>query len=335
MGSAATIYDVAKHAGVSPRTVSNVINSYPFVSKAMRERVQSSIEALDYRPNILARNLRRGRTGMVAIALPELGVPYFSELCQAIIDVVSERSYTVIVEQTDGDPRQERDLLANRQRASMFDGLIFSPLGLGDRELAAAPRLTPVVLLGERVSGGPFDHVSIDNVAAATTAVAHLVAAGRRRIAAIGHQPALTGMTARLRTEGYRKALRAARIKVDETLIANTEFFHRDEGAQAMNQLLALKRPPDAIFCYNDLLAIGALRALAKRGVKVPDDIAVVGFDDIEEGRYSTPELTTISPDKREIAKLATQQLLGRLEGDDGPPVDLRARFELVLRESA
>ena len=332
---AVTIYDVARHAGVSPRTVSNVVNEYAFVSATTRERVKRSIDALGYLPNLTARNLRRGRTGMVALVLPEpLHIPYFSELSAFVLDEVAKRSYTAVIEQTDGDPERERALLSANDRGRLFDGFIFSPLGLNSKEIASLAVKVPVVLLGERVSSGPFDHVAIDNVGAAKCAVEHLVASGRRRIAAIGHQPYETGETARLRTQGYRETLEAAGLACDKRLVVPTPLFHRDNGAEAMARLLALAKPPDAVFCYNDLLAVGALRTLLRAGVRVPEDVAVVGFDDIEEGRYLTPALTTISPDKQAIASLAVKQLFKRLDGDAGRPVDFEVPFRLAVRES-
>lgn len=331
---AVTIYDVAAHAGVSPRTVSNVVNDYPFVAAATRARVRKSIDALGYRPNVMARNLRQGRSGMIALAVPELSVPYFSELCGAIIDEVVGRSYAVVIEQTDGDPARERQLMDQSGRGQMFDGFIFSPLGLSESELASISRTIPVVLLGEKVKGGTFDHVSVDNVAAARAAVEHLVELGHRRIAAIGDQPYETGETAQLRTQGYRLALENAGIPHNSRLVVRTSRFHRHDGAESMKRLLSLARPPDGVFCYNDLLAAGAIREVLRRGLRVPEDIAVVGFDDIEEGRYSTPTLTTISPAKGDIAALAVDQLFRRLGGDTGKPVDLQASFHLEARES-
>jgi LacI family transcriptional regulator, repressor for deo operon, udp, cdd, tsx, nupC, and nupG len=331
---AVTIYDVAKHAGVSPRTVSNVVNNFPFVSRTTRQLVEQSIGALGYRPNLTARNLRRGRTGMVALAVPELGVAYFSELAGYVISEVTKRSYTAVIEQTDGDPDRERAVLADNDRGRLFDGFIFSPLGLSANDLATASGTAPMVLLGERVNEGRFDHVTIDNVAAARAAVEHLIALGRRRIAAIGDQPYETGETAQFRTLGYQRALKDAGIRLEKRLIVPTPFFHREAGAEAMKVLLALRNPPDAVFCYNDLVAAGAMRVLYETGVRVPDDIAVVGFDDIEEGRYMTPSLTTISPDKATIAFLAVEQLFQRLDGDAKPPLVLEVPFHLEARES-
>ena len=137
-----------------------------------------------------------------------------------------------------------------------------------------------------------------------------MLSLGRRRIGAIGDQPYETGETAQFRTEGYRQALAAAGLKYQKQLVVPTSVFHRNAGAQAMQTLLALAKPPDAVFCYNDLLAAGALKTLLQAGARVPEDVALVGFDDIEEGLYLTPALTTVSPNKQGIAFLAVQQLL-------------------------
>ncbi len=143
--------DVARLAGVSPRTVSNVVNNFPLVSAEMRMRVQQAIDQLGYQPNLVARNLRGGRSGMIALAVPELSMPYFSELAGFLIQEAGKVSYTVVIEQTDGDPALERELLQQNERGRLFDGLIFSPLGLGRAEIQQNAGHTPVVLLGEHI----------------------------------------------------------------------------------------------------------------------------------------------------------------------------------------
>jgi DNA-binding LacI/PurR family transcriptional regulator len=185
------------------------------------------------------------------------------------------------------------------------------------------------------VYDGPADHVSIDNVAAARVATGHLVDLGRRRIAAIGDQPRPQSQTAHLRLRGYREELAAAGLPAAAELVIEVEQYHRADGAAAVRRLLALPEPPDALFCFNDLLALGALRALHEHGVRVPEDIAVVGWDDIEDGRYSTPSLTTVRPDKHQIASLAVDFLAVRLGGGSAaPPQEVVADFGLEVRES-
>jgi len=329
-----TLRDVAQRAGVSTRTVSNVVNDFQHVSPTTRARVQEAVRELGYRPNLAARNLRRGRSGMIGLVLPELDVPYFGELTRLIIEEARRASYTVVIDQTDGDVEEERQLIGGGERSQLFDGLIFSPLAMSGEDLLQRSDTTPIVLLGEHLNVPPFDHIVIDNVAAARMATEHLISVGRRRIAAIGDQPFFSGETAQYRTQGYREALEAAGHRYDPELVIRTPRFHRAEGAAAMAALLTLPRPPDAVFCYNDLLAFGAMRTVLSHGLRVPDDVAIVGFDDIEEGRYTTPTLTTISPDKKQIAKLAVQALLRRLDGTAGRPRTRLARFSLQVRES-
>jgi DNA-binding LacI/PurR family transcriptional regulator len=220
-------------------------------------------------------------------------------------------------------------------RGRLIDGLIFSPIALGAGDFERRRDTVPLVLLGERVYDGPADHVSIDNVAAARVATGHLVDLGRRRIAAIGDQPRPQSQTAHLRLRGYQDALAAAGLPVLPELVAEVEQYHRADGAAAVRRLLSLPERPDALFCFNDLMALGALRALHEAGVRVPEDIAVVGWDDIEDGRYSMPTLTTVSPDKHQIARLAVDFLAVRLhEGGAAAPQEVIADFSLEVRES-
>ena len=327
--------DVALRAGVSVRTVSNVVNDFPLVARSTRQRVQRAIDELGYRPNVSAQNLRRGTSGLIGVAVPELSVPYFSELAGLIVQNARRRHYTVVVEQTDGDHKRERELLSESGRSQLLDGLIFSPLALDQEDVRSHPSKLPVVFLGEHTGDGPYDHIGIDNVAAAREATAHLARLGRQRIAAIGHQGGSLGETGKLRTAGYRQALRDNGLHFRKELLIPARSFHRDSGGSAMEELLTLPQPPDAVFCYNDLLAIGALRVALTRGLKVPDDIAIVGFDDIEEGRYCVPSLTTVSPDKEEIARAAVDHLFARLKEPDRPFVSHVSHHQLVIRESS
>ncbi|MFC4106712.1 LacI family DNA-binding transcriptional regulator [Micromonospora zhanjiangensis] len=326
--------DVAERAGVSVKTVSNVVNGYLHVRPDTRARVQEAIAELNYRPNLSARNLRRGRTGVIALAVPELDLPYFAELARHVVTAAAERGWTVLIDQTGGSHEQERMVVAGI-RDHMIDGLILSPLALTGEDLAGGADGTPMVLLGERVDHGPADHVVIDNVAAARAATAHLVGLGRRRIAAIGAQRTAEGASARLRLAGYRAALEAAGIAVDDRLVAPAAAWHRADGAAAMRTLLTTGVRPDAVFCFNDTLALGALRTLHESGLRVPEDVAVAGFDDIEDGRFAIPTLSTITPDKERIARLAVDLLAARLDGDrDAPAQALTAPHRLTPRES-
>lgn len=334
VGVAATLREVAQRAGVSVRTVSNVVNDYRHVAPQTRSRVRQVLDDLGYQPNPLARSLRQGRSGLIGLVLPELDVPYFAELARLMLQEARSLGFKVVVDQTEGDLSREREVLVKGLGSTLYDAVIASPVALTADDLANRKPGTPLVLIGERVTESGYDHVMVDNVAAAGDATKHLISNGRRRIAAIGESWNAPATTAHLRTKGYRQALADAGLPFDPSLVLATRFLHRTEGMQAMDRLLALDPRPDGVFCYNDLLALGALHAARRNGIRVPEDIAIVGFDDIEDGRYGNPSLTTISPDKAEIARLAMEMLRGRLDGDQSPPRDVRARYQLIARES-
>jgi len=327
---------VAARAGVSVKTVSNVVNGYVHVSADTRQRVQRAIEELGYRPNVTARSLRSGRSGVLALAVPELSVPYFAELGGLVVDAAAAHGYTVLIDQTAGERDRELVVLGGI-RHQLVDGVLFSPLALGVRDLRARTDATPMVLLGERALRGPTDHVGIDNVQAARDATVHLARRGCRRIAAIGMQSVGSGATARQRYAGYRKGLADAGLALDPALVVRARQFHRADGYAAMAALLDAPAPPDGVFCFNDLLALGALRCLTTRGVPVPGRVAVIGFDDAEEGSYATPSLSTVAPDKAHIAATAVELLLSRIDAARPParPRRLTADYTLIVRESS
>ncbi|WP_343036982.1 LacI family DNA-binding transcriptional regulator [Cellulomonas taurus] len=332
--SGATMHDVAQLAGVSVKTVSNVINGYPHIRPATKSRVEDAISELDYRVNITARSLRQGRTGMIGLALPELGLPYFAELAQTIIRIAEEHGILVLIEQTNANREREIEALGSRVR-HLTDGLIFSPLALGQEDVDLFDVDFPMVLLGERVFGGPTDHVTMDNIAAARAATEHLLARGRRRIAVIGAHPGERIGTAALRVQGYREAMTAAGIAVDERLVAEAGAWHRSTGDAAMTRLLDAGVEIDAVFGLNDAVALGAMHALRRYGRGIPDDVAVIGFDDTEETAYSAPTLTSVAPGLEQIARTAVDFLRQRIEGTaPSTPRQVITDFSITERQS-
>jgi DNA-binding LacI/PurR family transcriptional regulator len=304
-----TLKDVADRVGVSAKTVSNVVNGTGWVTDELRDRVRVALVELGYRPNAAARQLRSGRSGMIALAIPELSQPYFAELAAELVRAAQERSITVLVNQTDGRADAERRI-SDGIDAPVMDGLIMSPLALGARDLEGRLDTTPLVLLGEHIGDSAFPHVTVDNTAAAKDATAHLLQQGCRRIAAIGAQSSGPNETALLRLSGYSSALEEAGIAVDERLIAHVEEYHREDGAAAARRLIDDGVEFDGIFAFNDLLALGAMHVLVTSGIRVPDDVAVIGFDDIHEARYSTPTLSSVAPDTAALARKAIDLLL-------------------------
>ncbi|HBF79900.1 MAG TPA: LacI family transcriptional regulator [Streptomyces sp.] len=330
---AARLKDVAALAGVSVRTVSNVVSNTATVAPATRARVMAAVEELRYRPNLAARNLRQGRTGLVGVAVPEIHSPYFGALAGHLIDAAQRRGWTVLLERTGGRPELERRLLDGSQ-GHQVDGMIISPWSTSPAELVSLAGGLPLVVLGELEPHGSIDHVALDNVAAARAAARHLTAAGRRRIAAVGLQSGLGHGTAELRAEGFRQGLAEAGLSpVAEVEVAD---LHRAEGARAMRELLAPPGRPDAVFCFSDELALGALRVAAEQGVHVPRELSLMGFDDIEDGRFCTPSLSTVAPDREQIAERAvqclTERVLGRLDTLPGRRIVVPHR--LLVRES-
>lgn len=331
---AATLHDVARVAGVSFKTVSNVINNHPYVRDTTRAKVEEAIKELGYRPNLTARSLRSGQTGAITLALPQLKLPYFAELADAVIEAAAKHGLVVLIEQTGADRDRELEVMAS-PRLKMSDGLIFSPLALGQEDVDLIKADVPVVLLGERIFGSKSDHVTMQNIAAARAATEHLLDLGRTRIAVVGaHEGEVIG-SAGLRLRGYREALEARGIPYDDGIVAYVVDWHRSNGAAAMHELLDSGAKFDAVFGLNDTLAQGAVRVLQEAGFRVPDDVAVIGFDDLDETRYTLPTLSTVDPGRVEIAETAIRMLLERIKNNDGgPPREIETAFRVVARES-
>jgi DNA-binding LacI/PurR family transcriptional regulator len=331
----ATMHDVAALAGVSVKTVSNVVNGYQYIRPTTRAKVEAAIGELGYRINITARNLRQGRTGMIGLAVPELSLPYFAELADSVIRAAEDVRLTVLIEQTGGARARELEVLSG-QRRHLTDGLIFSPLDLGEQDKALFDVEFPMVLLGERIFGGPADHVTMNNVDAARAATQHLIDLGRRRIALIGTHPGETMGSAALRERGYRQALADAGIGFDPALLGDAGLWHRATGAEAMARLLDAGVEVDAVFGLNDAMALGALHVLHDRRIDVPGQVAVIGFDDIDEASYSSPPLTSVVPGREEIAQTAVKLLVDQIaaDGSGRPPVEIVAQFSIAVRGS-
>lgn len=316
-GGQVRLADVARRAGVSSKTVSNVVHDYPHVSPELRTKVQAAIDELGYRPNLTARRLATGRTGMIALAIPWIDQPYFAELSRHIGEEAGRRGYRVLFEQTANSVELERAVLRDREQG-LVDGVIFHPVIINTVEIARLQPDTPLVLLGESASPLATDHVMIDNVAAAREGVELLLARGRRRIAFLATvRDDITGST-QLRLQGYQEALVNAGIRPDPALVLRSQDWAVEDAAAALGSALADGLELDAVFCRDDVFAMGALKALSLAGLAVPSEVAVVGWDDTALARSSTPGLTSIAPDKAAIAAAALDLLQSRMEGHHG-----------------
>lgn len=329
----ATLKDVAARASVSPKTVSNVINGSAVVRPATRARVESALAELDYVPNLSARGLRNGRSGVIALALPDLATPYSAEMAHAFVEAAHERGWGVQIEETGGRPDREATLLS-RVRARMVDGVVLNPTVADEFELPADPQQTPpAVLIGE-VEQSRLDQVVVDPVAAAADMTTRLISTGHRRIAVVGSAIATNTFTSILRTRGYRRALDASGLVVDERLEIGCDEWTPRGGAEAVSAFLAEQPLPDAFFCFTDTLAIGVLSELWRRGIRVPDDVSVAGFDDVAHGEFAAPPLTTVSFDKRAFAAEALGLLAARIADRAGPVQAITVPHRIIARDS-
>ncbi len=272
----------------------------------------------------------------LTLAVPHLSSEYFGELADAVVREAGEHGWEVLVRQTGGERDAELDVLAHAGHGPSR-GLILQPLGLGPEDAHVLAVAHPLVVLGERIFEGPVDHVTMPNAEAAETATRHLVSAGRRRIAAVGPNASDTSVTAAvLRADGYRAALSGAGIPYDPALVTDVRDWTPADGAGAVERLLRAGTPFDAVFAFADSLAHGVLSALARHGLRVPQDVAVVGFDDVRSARYTIPALTTVDAGTRAVAHSAVSLLDQRIrDGHDGVPRRFTTSHRLVQRESA
>nr|WP_156607015.1 LacI family DNA-binding transcriptional regulator [Auraticoccus cholistanensis] len=323
--------DVAQRAGVSIKTVSNVVNGYPHITPATRAKVTAAIEELGYRPNLFGRSLRTGRTGVIALAVPAIDNPYYAALARAVIKAAEELRWTVLVDQTDGSPERER-LVLDGIRDRMIDGLLFAPRSVSARVLADRPAEVPLVLLGDRVSDPGLDRVTVDSVAVGEAATRHLLELERTRVAALGTSTEDTMAAARL--QGVRQALQAAGLRPQPELELVVEHWDHASGQQATDRLLASGAPFDALVCFNDALALGAVHALQQAGRTIPADVAVIGVDDVPASRFLWPPLSSVRLDIAAIADHAVTLLAERIADRQREVRHVTAGFEVVPRAS-
>jgi DNA-binding LacI/PurR family transcriptional regulator len=330
----ATVRDVAALAGVSPKTVSNVVNGAASVRPETRRRVEATLAELDYVPNLSARGLRNGRSGNVALALPDLSTAYSAELTRWFVELAHERGWAIQLEQSGADPHRE-DELVSRARTHLIDGVVLNPTLLSVSAVAGARDLPPTVVIGEVEPRG-VDQVHVDSRAAAREMTAHLLATGHRRIAVVGaSDDRFTSASSLLRMQGHRDALAAAGVEDDPARYLVTLEWTTAAAASVFAAFLdgggAL---PDAVFCFTDSMALGVLHVLASRGIRVPEEVSVVGFDDIAEAAYAVPALTTVRFSKRAVADAALAALERRIADRAAPDSITVIPHELVHRDS-
>jgi DNA-binding LacI/PurR family transcriptional regulator len=329
-----TMNDVAREAGVSLKTVSNVVNDYPYVRPQTRERVENAIQRLGYQMNISARNLRRGRTGVIGLALPELAMPFMAELAEKFMVEAEQRGLRVIVELTGNDRTKERTVLTGPDR-SMTDGLLYYPEVLTKEDFEALDIPYPLVLLGESIFTQRVDHVTMANTEAAQAATRHLLSCGARRIALLGYRNWDEENAGSLRYTGYATALKEAGLVPAPELLWESDLWRRTAGAEVTRRAIERGVEFDAIFAMNDAMALGALHTLRSHNIRVPEDVQVMGFDDIEEAAYSSPTLSTVAAGTSQIVKAALDLIEQRVAGTGLAQKQLVvAPYRLIWRDS-
>lgn len=324
-----TSIDIAKRAGVSQATVSRVLRSPASVSAKTREHVLRVIDEFGYRPNGIARAMRTNRTDTIGVVVARLSNPLYPELLEMLNSSLSALGKRMVVWDSEGSGEEAA---SEAIRQSIVDGVMFTTATARStvlREAVAAN--SPVVLINRMVDGLACDQVYSDNAGGADVVAQYLVAAGRKRIAFISGD--IEASTIRHREEGFLAALGRLGAPLAPNLHLRGAFSH-DFGRKAMRSLLELANPPDAVFCVNDLIAFGALDGAHELGRKVPDDVWVVGFDDLHMASWSMMSLTTVRQPLGTMIEEGVRSLLARIAGDEGPVRATRLPTELVIRGS-
>ena len=327
--------DIARDLGLSVVTVSKVLRDHPDIGEETRKRVLQRVKELDYEPNILARSLVTGRSYLIGLIVPGLIHPFFAEVAKALSKTIVGKGYSLIVSSSEEDPeleaREIRHLLARR-----LDALVIASSGM-DTQLFRRMRSQsqPFVLIDRAFDDLEADFVGIDDIAAGRIATTHLIEIGRRNIAHVSGRENSTGIR---RKEGYLQALKAHKLPIRENYIVSRDFVDIDsqrQGAEAMRQLLQRTPRPDAIFCHNDPIAIGAMNVILDAGLRIPEDIAIVGCGNLNYNEWLRVPLTSIDQRSHLIGQRAGEILLAMIEGREWPmPERVILEPALVVRAS-
>lgn len=328
---ASTILQVAEQAGVSVATVSRVINQSGTVSPKTAEKVMDAIRSLGYQPNVWGRNLRRGESRVALVLVPNVTNPYYAPIIAGAEDLLSTEGYSAMLCITNLDLAR-RDFYLDFMRDGRADGAILMDTVMDDPNVARLAEKYPLVQCCEYCGSQKVSHVSIDNFQGAFQAVSKLLELGHTRVGFIGADNRFVSTLCR--RDGYRAALRAGGLSVrEEYEVYASGDYSFVSGVEAAKGLLKGPDRPTALFCISDVLALGVLRAAGEMGLRVPEDLSVVGFDDVEYAGMFAPRLTTVRQPCYELGKKAAQLLLDQVRGEDR----VRREFlphEIVVRDS-
>ncbi|MFC7392759.1 LacI family DNA-binding transcriptional regulator [Scopulibacillus cellulosilyticus] len=323
--------DVAKLANVSTATVSRVLSQPEKVSKDTREKVMKVIKELNYQPHIVARQFRTRETKTILVVVPDITDAFFSEVLRGIEHTAVNNGYQVILGDTENDPEREREY-ANLLLQKQADGMVLLTARIDKEDLKKFSSQFPMVLACEYIDGLDIPTVSIDNISSARKATEHLIELGHTKIAHITGP--MNVVLSRDRLKGYQQALLSHDLKIDPAFIQEGDFSFESAYNQ-MLKLLAFENTPTAVFVFNDEMAIGAIKAVKDSGLNVPEDIAVVGFDNLKMSSVYEPNITTINQPKYEIGQKAMDLLLKLINGETLQKKKFVLMDELIIRESS
>jgi LacI family repressor for deo operon, udp, cdd, tsx, nupC, and nupG len=327
------IKDIAARANVSPATVSRVISSPHLVSKKTLQKVQKVIDEAGYRPNRMGSSLRTRRSGNIVAIIPDITKPVNAGIIRAIEQVAQSNGYSILLGDTQGLEERERHY-AELVEQGQADGILLFGARLPfdiDNSRPLKDQLPPIVNGNERIDSDQLVQVSVDNVAAAKMAVTHLTSLGHKRIAAVTGPMDVPSSSERL--QGYRDALASAGLSFDPELVVQAGY-DAITGMEAGRTLLQRKERPTAIFCFDDDTAIGVMKLYQQQGFMIPQDVSIMGFDDIHYAEFVTPALTTVHQPLEEIGKTCINLLLQQLAGKTVAPGRQFLPFELMIRGS-
>jgi LacI family transcriptional regulator, repressor for deo operon, udp, cdd, tsx, nupC, and nupG len=325
----ANIQEVAEKAGVSVATVSRVLNNITSVSPKTRLKVENAIKELNYAPSMLGRNLRNSESRLLLVLIPSISNPFYTDIINGIENFAIVNHYNILLCQTDSNPQRE-NIFFNMVKNKLADGIISMDPTVNKQKLNELARDHYIILCSEYEEGGSIPYVTIDSELAAYHAVKHLIKIGKSSIALINSDEKF--LYARQRRKGYERALAEFGLPVRNEWIYNTQGLDFEHGVHAMRMLLQLNERPTAVFAVSDTLAIGALKEINNSGLKVPDDIAVVGFDKISFSNMTNPTLTTVAQPMYKMGYTAAKMLINSIKGNKVESVVLD--HELVIRES-
>lgn len=328
----ATIYDVARRAQVSAATVSRVLNGRNTVDPDLADRVLKAVTDLGYRRNSMARNLRQQRSSLWAVIISDVENPFFTSMVRGVEDVASSAGYSVVLCNSDEDPAKEADYISVALEEQMAGVIISSSTDSAENISQLVEASCPVVVIDREIEGVEADAVLVDNEHGAEVATAHLIEQGFANIACITGPRHLS--TAVQRLSGYWRALEAAGRPADESLVRYSDFRERG-GHEAMAALLESGRAPGAVFVANNLMTVGVMECLSERGVSVPGDVGVVGFDEIPWADLVRPSISTVAQPTYDEGRRAAQLLVQRLAEPDVVPTREVLESTLHVRDSS